>query len=61
MNIHENVRELIRSEAARSIFVLRDQDGSSKDEKQIIGRLKEIIRARGREQEAKESNGTAPS
>lgn len=61
VNIHEDVRELIRSEAARSIFVLRDQDGSSKDEKQIIGRLKEIIRARGREQEAKESNGTAPS
>lgn len=59
VNIHEDVRELIRSEAARSIFVLRDQDGSSEDEKQMSDRLRDIVRSRTREDKGQEPDGTA--
>lgn len=47
-NIDEDVKELIRSEAARAIFVLREEGDAKEDQSSMPDRLWEIIRSRYR-------------
>lgn len=51
VNIDEDVKELIRTEAARAIFVLRDEGESQGDQPPAFDRLWEIINSRTRKGE----------